>query len=436
MNVENEKSFRHIVRTISIAIVTGVAASLIVALFGWCLDTVMGFVDSLGDRQRMLLPIFAAALIGFLILRKHPSAGGEGVQFYITAVNIRAGKLDLLSTVLRFPVTIITLAMIGSGGIIGPLARMCGGAGSWLVGRSISLSRYTRDDDLTIGAICGVSGAVSAIFHAPLAAGLYASEVLQRESLRYSYLIVALLSAVVSYVTSSILLGEDPFFVIAAPRLELSAPQVAWLPVTSIVGGFTGMLFIFTVRHATSLFHKIPGRQPAQVVTAAVILSAAVYFGLHWSMKTSPELYGGLATGQIEKITSAPLFAVHMALPFILVILAKIVFVSITIGSGMSAGFTGPLIIIGMTLGALVGIAVGAEPTSAAYYGYMACGMAALLSATLNIPLAAIALTMTVFGTSYTLPAVTGSSIAFILFKGNTVFQYYGDVKGSKGNDG
>ena len=55
----------------------------------------------------------------------------------------------------------------------------------------------------------------------------------------------------------------------------------------------------------------------------------------------------------------------------------------------------------------------------------MACGMAALLSTTLNIPLAAIALTITVFGTSYILPAVTGSSIAFILFKGNTVYTYF-----------
>lgn len=431
MKDDEGRTFRHTIRTLTIAIVTGVAAALIVALFDWCLDTAMSFTDSLGTRNRMLLPFFAAALVGLLILRKHPSAGGEGVQFYITAVNIRGGKLDLLSTILRFPVTIITLAMAGSGGIVGPLARICGGAGSWLVGRTVSLSNYKRDDDLTVGAICGVSGAISAIFHAPLAAGLYASEVLQRESLKYSYLIVALLSAVVSYITSSILLGEEPFFVINTPSIELSALQVIWLPVTAIASGLTGMLFIFAVRHSTSLFRKLPGRQPMQVVTAAVIMSAAVYFGLQWALRTSPELYRGLASGQIERITSLPLFAVHIALPFILVIFVKILFVSITVGSGMSAGYTGPLIIIGMTLGALVGIASGAEPTSAAYYGYMACGMAALLSATLNIPLAAIALTITVFGTSYILPAVTGSSIAFILFKGHTVFQYYGEASGT-----
>ena len=104
----------------------------------------------------------------------------------------------------------------------------------------------------------------------------------------------------------------------------------------------------------------------------------------------------------------------------------------------MSAGFTGPLILIGMTLGALMSLAAGVDPTSAAYYGYMACGMAGLLSATLNIPLAAIALTITIFGTSYILPAVTGSTIAFILFRGRAVYTYYGPAASqeSTGNDG
>ena len=54
------------------------------------------------------------------------------------------------------------------------------------------------------------------------------------------------------------------------------------------------------------------------------------------------------------------------------------------------------------------------------------------------MPFAAIALTITVFGTSYILPAVTGSSIAFILFKGNALYRYYSGVtpQESTGNDG
>jgi H+/Cl- antiporter ClcA len=91
----------------------------------------------------------------------------------------------------------------------------------------------------------------------------------------------------------------------------------------------------------------------------------------------------------------------------------------------MAAGFTGPLITMGMALGAIINSAAGGDPASPTYYGYMACGMAAMLSTTLNIPLASIALTVTVFGTSYILPAVAGSSIAFILFKGNTVYTYF-----------
>ncbi len=438
MNEAKNNHYRFLIRTLVIAIFTGIAAALIVALFGFCLDKMLEFVASLGRRAWMAMPFTAAILVGLLILRKSPAAGGEGLQFYITSVNIRDGKLSRRATILRFPATLLTLTMFGSGGIVGPLARICAGTGSWLVGISVSRSPFREEDDRSIGAICGVSAAISAIFHSPLAAGLYATEILKGESIRYSDLIVALLSAVVSYVTSSIFLGEEPFFVINAPGLELSAVQTAWLVVTAVAGGLTGMLFIFVFRHAADIFRRIPGKQPVQAITAAVILSAAVYLGLEWSLRTSPELYRGLASGELHRITSLPLFSVSIALPFILIILTKIFLVGVTIGCGMSAGFTGPLIIIGMTLGALISMAAGADPTSATYYGYLACGMAAILSATLNIPLAAIALTMTVFGTSYILPAVMGSSIAFTLFKGNALYRYYSGVipQESTGNDG
>jgi CIC family chloride channel protein len=438
VNGQNRESYGHIIRTLSIAIVTGISAALVVYLFNFCLERLLAFVESLEPRIYMVLPLVTALVVGLLIMRKNPSAGGEGVQFYITAVNIRDGRLSTLETVLRFPATLLTLSMFGAGGTVGPLARMGAGIGSILVTGTVSHSPFGRDDDRSVGAICGVSGAISAIFHSPLAAGLYATEVLRRESIRYTDLIVALLSAVVSFITSSIILGEDPFFVIDAPDLVLSAVQTTWLPVTAFLGGLIGVMFIFTFRQSTFLFRKIPGRQPVQILAAAVLLSTAVYAGLGGIMKTAPALYTGLATGDIYNIKSLPLFDLHLALPFVGIILAIVLLSSITIGCGMSAGFTGPLVTMGMTLGALVSLAAGTEPASAAYYAYMACGMSALLSTTLNIPLAAIALTMTVFGTSYILPAVTGSSIAFILFKGNTVYQYFGAAAahGSKGNNG
>ena len=324
MDETRRSSYRYIVRTLAIAIITGVSAALIVAFFGYCLDKLLILMDSLGKRIWMALPFAAAILVGWLILRKNPFAGGEGIQFYITAVNLRGGKLSRRATIVRFPATLITLTMFGSGGIVGPLARMCAGAGSWVVCNTVGRSPFREEDDRSVGAICGVSGAISAIFHSPLAAGLYATEVLKRESIRYTDLVVALLSAVSSYVTSSIVLGEEPFFVIDAPKLELSVVQTTWLPITAVVAGLTGMLFIFVFSQATAFFRRIPGRQPVQALAAAVILSAAVYLGLEWSLRTSPELYHGLATGEIHRITSLPFFSVSIAIPFVLLILTKI----------------------------------------------------------------------------------------------------------------
>jgi H+/Cl- antiporter ClcA len=216
----------------------------------------------------------------------------------------------------------------------------------------------------------------------------------------------------------------------------LSAAHTAWLPVAAVLGGLVGMLYIFSIDNITSLFRRVPGGQPWRALAAAALMSACIYFGLGWAFRTSPELYTGLAEGDFAHITEVTAFSLERVFPFILILLAKIVLTSVTIGCGMSAGFTGPLIILGMTLGALVSVAAGVEPVSPAYYGFMACGMAALLSATLNIPLAAIALTLTVFGTSYILPAVTGSTLAFFIFKGHAIYHYFGASNESPASGG
>jgi CIC family chloride channel protein len=422
---DRRKSYAYIARTLAIAVIAGVSSALVVALFGHLLEFLLQSIEKFSSSFWPLLPFVTALIVGLLVLRKYPAAGGEGMQYYITAVNNRDGKLSRTETVLRFPATLLTIAFFGAGGTVGPLSRICAGVGSFLVTGTVGHSPLSRNDDRTVGAICGVSGAISAIFHSPLAAGLYATEVLRRESIRYTDLIVALLSAGVSFVTSAIVLREDPFFIINAPALELKASQTFWLPVTALLGGLIGLAFINVFKYSTSLFRKIPGGQPFQALAAAVLLSAAILTGLGELMRTAPELYRVLATGDIYRIKMLALFDYHMAIPFLGIIGVIMLLSTITVGCGMTAGFTGPLITMGMALGAMVNIAAGGDPATPAYFGYMACGMAALLSTTLNIPLAAIALTMTVFGTSYILPAVTGSSIAFILFKGNTVYTYF-----------
>ncbi len=51
------------------------------------------------------------------------------------------------------------------------------------------------------------------------------------------------------------------------------------------------------------------------------------------------------------------------------------------------------------------------------------CGMAALLSSVMNIPIAAMLITLKLFGSNYIIPVVIGSILSFLLFKGRYLYE-------------
>lgn len=90
----------------------------------------------------------------------------------------------------------------------------------------------------------------------------------------------------------------------------------------------------------------------------------------------------------------------------------------------MSGGFTGPLIIIGVASGALMSSLSGFGTGTPAYYSCIACGVAAVLGAAMNIPIAAIIITVRMFGAYYAVPAIIGGILAFFVFKSRTIYEY------------
>lgn len=88
----------------------------------------------------------------------------------------------------------------------------------------------------------------------------------------------------------------------------------------------------------------------------------------------------------------------------------------------MSGGFTGPLIIIGLGGGAFVASLAGFKPGSPEYFIFLACGLPAALGAALNVPIAAIIITIKIFGVGYTLPAIVSGILAFLIYKAKTIY--------------
>ena len=412
-------------RWLLIAAVAGVSSAAIVAAFNGLLTRMIERSPGLIPRVPQLVPVLGALLAGTLFLRWLPGTGGEGIPAYILGVNMEKGKFRILDSVLKFPATFVTLGFHGSGGIVGPLARINAGISSFLVERLFRPLRLGDQDYVRIAAICGVGGAVGAIFHAPLGGGIFAAEILHKDTMRYTDLFPSILSAAAAYFTSLHLLRQGPVFSVAAPSVSAAGTTLLWLPVVAVAAGAFGMIFIIVFERVYRLFRRLPLGQPAGALIGGLLICTVWSLGARWILGTSMPLYRAIASGDLSTMRFPAQLHGHLTILLAVIVAAKILATSFTVGSGMSGGFTGPLVIIGMGGGALMSSIVGIAPGSPAYFAFMACALAAVLGGAMNIPVAAIIITARMFGPQYIIPAIIGGLLSFLLFRARTVYEYY-----------
>ncbi|UCF06453.1 MAG: chloride channel protein [bacterium] len=417
--------FTVLIRWIGIAAVAGIPSALVVAAFNSILKYVIARSPALLPRAPYLIPIVGAFLVGILFLRWKPGSGGEGIPSYIIGVNRDWGRFDPVSTVLKFPATIVTLGFHGSGGIVGPLARINAGLSSLLVRW---ITRPFKSDEtgyVRTAAICGVGGAVSAIFHAPLGGGIFAVEILRKDTMRYTDLFPSILSGCAAYLTSFFLLHQSPIFSVETPSLPVPGKLIVWLPLVVIIAGGFGMTFIIIFEKIYRLFREVPGKQPAAAVIGGALICLVWLLNAKWILNTSMPLFAAIGSGDITPLQLSASLESQAPVFFLTVVIVKMLATSFTVSSGLSGGFTGPLIIIGLGSGAFMTSLIGIDPGSPAYFGFLACALAAVLGGSMNIPIAAIIITARIFGTQYIMPAVFGGILSFILFRARTVYEFY-----------
>ncbi len=97
----------------------------------------------------------------------------------------------------------------------------------------------------------------------------------------------------------------------------------------------------------------------------------------------------------------------------------------ITVGSGLTAGFTGPSVIVGLFLGAAMAKALNIDAHSGSDYAFLAAGMSGVLSGTLDVPLAAAVMGAEIFGSAYALPTIISSLIAFQIARKSTLREFH-----------
>ena len=330
-------SFRsdHFYYLIPFLAIAGLATVYIYQRFGKRANKGMGLVFSIGQQSdetipRRLIPI--AMLTTWLTHLFGGSAGREGV-----AIQIGASVANYL----------------------GDLAKV-----------------KNRHIMVMVGMAAGFSG----LFQTPLAATLFAVEVIVVGSIYYQAILPALIASLVAAQTSHFLgLEKFSYAVTKLPTLNLLI--IMKLVVIGIAFGLTGFLFSWLLGKTKASLGTLLPNPYLRIAVGSVILS--VLFVVFDQGR-----YSGLGTNLISTTFSGgPIFAWDFIVKLLLTIL--------TLSIGFQGGEVTPLFAIGATLGMLLGALMGLPLTFVAALGY-----AAVFAAATNTFFAPILIGCEVFGFS------------------------------------
>ena len=418
---DTKLSFTYLAKWIILAMLAGVIGTLVVHSFIYLLGLIRSLIAVFGVPI-WVWPAAGAALVGGIIYRIQPHSAGEGIPSYIRGIRVNQGKLEFSETFYKFWAALLTIATFGNGGVVGPLGRVTSGIMSYIEGRINKLHVVFDKHDQRTAAICGLAAAIGTIFHSSIGAGIFAVEIIQRKSMAYRDLFPAILSSASAvFVCKSI--GWGSFYQFSSVDEFMDVRKIGWLLLLSILTGATGSFYTYLYSRVSRLFIRKEGNVFLKVVAGSVLA-----FFIAWAVNpellgTSRNIIGALFTNDISPVTGR-LSSLPVVPVIIVIMFLKMLCNCLTVGSGMSAGFTGPTVIVGMLLGVAVSRISNVDCLSPTYYAYLAAGFAGMLASVMNVPLAAAVMAIEVFGLQYSFPAGFAAILGFQVTRHRTIYDY------------
>ncbi len=379
-----DHKLRHAARTYGGLLIMGVAAipiGLIIgaidAIFGRALLAIGSFRDA---HLIFLLPFLALAGLAIAFCYKTWGKNtSRGMSLVFDVGHGREESISLRLVPLIMGGTWITHLFGGSAGREGVAVQIGATVSHW-IGRKLPF-KHPGNTFLLIGMAAGFAG----LFRTPLAATVFALEVLVAGRLEYRALFPALIASLVASATSGAL-GLEKFEVALTATVSLDATGITRLAILGVVFGIVGGAFAWCLAHAKTLAGRLAPNPYVRIGVIGVALSILL-FAL-WQGR-----YCGLGTNLISAAfaNGATIYSWDWIAKFILTI--------VTLATGYQGGEVTPLFSIGASLGVAISGLVGIDPLLCAALGY-----AATFGGATNMLLAPIFIGCEVFGFSY-LPA-------------------------------
>ncbi len=354
-------------------------------------------------------------------INRHPVRHGiPGVLFAISKNRGVMKPHNLYSSVIA---SALTVGFGGSVGLEGPTVATGAAIGS-NIGRVFSLTY--KQITLLLG--CACAGAMASIFKAPIAAIVFALEVIMLD-LTMAAIVPLLISSVTAVLTSYLFLGPNHLYSFTATG-EFEVNQV-WFYL--IFGAFTGIVALYFTKMyllISNLFEKIENAF-IKVLTGGLILGILIFL--------VPSLYGegyesinDSLRGHFDYLFDGTLYesfngslSVTIIL-FLVVLLLKVIATSVTFGAGGVGGIFAPSLFSGAIAGLLFTTILAQFGFDLPASDFAFVGMAGMIAAVIHAPLTSIFLIAELTkGYELFLPLMIVSTVSYAttkLFVTNSVY--------------
>lgn len=306
------------------------------------------FIDGIGSYMYLIYPVVGITIVivfARYLLNKHVGHGIPIVLFSISKTKGRIQSHNMFSSVIS---SALTVGFGGSVGLEGPTVATGAAIGS-NVGRLFHLNY--KQIVLLLG--CASTGAMAAIFKAPIAAIIFALEVIMLD-LTMASLVPLLLASLSAVLTSYLFLGKNVLYAVnVSSGFEL---HQVWIYIAlGVLAGFVSVYFTKMYMWVGKMFKGIK-QWYHRLLLGGLVLGGLIFL--------FPSLYGegyevinATLNGNTAHLFENTFYANYsqniaiMILIFVLVILMKVVATSVTFASGGVGGIFAPSLFIGANMG-------------------------------------------------------------------------------------
>jgi CIC family chloride channel protein len=406
-----KNEFSEHIRLTLLAVLVGFVAGLASIIFKiminlfqdlfWKASSIISAVSSQGWFLTILIPAAGGLLIGPLIYYGAREAKGHGVPEIMEALIFRGGRIRTRVVAIKALASAICIGSGGSVGREGPIVQISSSLAS-SVGRLFRIKERGMRTLVAAGAAAGIGGT----FNAPIAGALFAVEVLLGEFGVFSFSPI-IIASVISTLTSRLISEDISAFTV--PKYSLiSVWEIGPYILLGIVGGLVAILFIKAIYFFEDKFDRIPLHPLLKPILGGVLIGT-IGLGL-------PHIFG-VGYDSIDACLQNQL-GLWLAL---VLVFAKILSTSLTLGSGGSGGIFAPSLFLGAMTGNFIGSTFHHYfPSSMSSPGaFSLVGMGAVVAAATHAPITAIIIIFELTGDyKIILPLMLSSIIASFMTVG------------------